>query len=513
MKRIRYLTLLWMLFCGILCKAQFNPVSPEEPGQLTTKLTLKANPSGAGSTSGAGSFVSGTSVTVTASANSSWQFVNWTNASGVVVSTSSAYTFVKGERNETLTANFSFNPVGPSEPDELPHKLTLIAGNGGSVSGSGYYLNGTAAGIRASTSAYFEFDGWYMTDGTCYSKEASTTYTMGDKAVTLTARFTFNPSSPTEPGEVNLWRLKLTAQDGGRVSADKYYLKEGETTNVKASANSGYIFAGWYQGEDKISSKSDFGYTMGAENTSLEAKFVFSPEAPNEPDYIQQRKFSFMLKNIITKPGMSFEFPILLTPLATLGDITFQLNFDPKLNVDIDNVVVGETSSPYQLQREAITSGDTYDEGFTSYRFTLTGGNMVVGENDMPTVTPILTFPVSIASDIETATSYKITINQISVTNPEDGTTQSAGTRNGRISVYKNGDANGDNNVSIIDAVLVVDYILGNPAENFIEEAANVNNDTGISIMDAVGVVDIILGERNGSRSTQRMSNNTVIPD
>jgi hypothetical protein len=240
-----------------------------------------------------------------------------------------------------------------------------------------------------------------------------------------------------------------------------------------------------------------FTYTMGNGSVTLEARFFFSPDDPNEPGYIQQRKFSFTLKNVITKPGKTAQFPILLTPLATLGDITFQLNFDPRLDVDIDNVAVAETSTAYQLTREAVTEGDVaYDEGFTSYRFTLSGGSMVVGEDEMPTVTPILTFPVNVPADLETAASYKISINQISITN-EDGTTQTAGTRNGRLSVYKNGDANGDNVVSIIDAVLVVDKILGNPSDDFIEEAANVNDDEGISIIDAVGVVDIILGENN----------------
>jgi hypothetical protein len=84
-----------------------------------------------------------------------------------------------------------------------------------------------------------------------------------------------------------------------------------------------------------------------------------------------------------------------------------------------------------------------------------------------------------------------------------DGTAVTARTRNGLIGVFKTGDANGDDEVSIIDAVLVVDCIMGNKSDDFIEEAANVNNDEGISIIDAVGVVDIILGEGGGNTPTQ----------
>jgi hypothetical protein len=70
---------------------------------------------------------------------------------------------------------------------------------------------------------------------------------------------------------------------------------------------------------------------------------------------------------------------------------------------------------------------------------------------------------------------------------------------------FLRGDANGDGQVTITDAVAVVNYILGNPSENFNKAAANVNGDTDehgepiISITDAVGVVNIIL---NSAAST-----------
>ena len=496
MKRIRYLTLLWMLLCCIMAKAQFNPADPAEPGQLPSKLILAVSPSGAGYTSGGGDIIPGTSVTVNASANTGWKFVKWTNSSGTEVSTNSSYTFIKASERETLTAHFEFDPAGPSEPSELPYKLTVIAEEGGSVSGGGYYLTGAVANISANPNSSYYFDGWYYPNGTRFSTDASTTYTMGEGPATLIAKFQFNPDSPTEPGEVNGWRLKLTAQDGGTVSADKYILKEGETTNVRANTNSNYRFVGWYHGESLISSEATFVFTMGNGNVTLEARFLFDPSSPGEPTQIQQRKFSFMLRGVITKPGGAIEFPILLTPLATLGDMTFQLNFDNRLNVDVANAILAQTSVPYTLTYEEMPPDEDLGLGYTSYKFTFTGGSMVVEDGDIPTVTPILTFPVTIPSDIETATSYKISINQISMT-LEDESTQTAGTRNGRLYVYKNGDVNGDDVISITDAVSIVNCIMGNPSENFIEEVANVNDDEGISITDAVGVVNIIMNNGN----------------
>ena len=55
------------------------------------------------------------------------------------------------------------------------------------------------------------------------------------------------------------------------------------------------------------------------------------------------------------------------------------------------------------------------------------------------------------------------------------------------------GDVNNDGQVTITDAVGIVNYILGNPAKDFNEDAADVNGDGEITITDAVGVVNIIL--------------------
>ena len=71
--------------------------------------------------------------------------------------------------------------------------------------------------------------------------------------------------------------------------------------------------------------------------------------------------------------------------------------------------------------------------------------------------------------------------------------------------LYIPGDANGDGQVTITDAVAIVNYILGNPSANFNIVAANVNGDTDdegkpkITITDAVAVVNIILNSGGSS--------------
>jgi hypothetical protein len=68
-------------------------------------VTLSANPVNGGTVSGAGNYAQGAPVTVTASANANYSFVNWTEGTNVV-STNSSYSF-NISSNRSLTANFS----------------------------------------------------------------------------------------------------------------------------------------------------------------------------------------------------------------------------------------------------------------------------------------------------------------------------------------------------------------------------------------------------------------------
>ena len=58
---------------------------------------------------------------------------------------------------------------------------------------------------------------------------------------------------------------------------------------------------------------------------------------------------------------------------------------------------------------------------------------------------------------------------------------------------FKSGDANGDGYVTLADAVAVVNYILGNPSENFNASNADVDGNGSITITDAVSIVNMVL--------------------
>ena len=128
-------------------------------------VALSANPLLGGSVSGAGSFNSGTSVTVVANPNAGYTFVDWTE-NGVTASTNTSYQFtITG--NRTLVANFSsvnFSIVLSSSPVAGG----IASGNGSFNSGSsvtvtatantGYkFVNWTESGLGVSTSANYQF--------------------------------------------------------------------------------------------------------------------------------------------------------------------------------------------------------------------------------------------------------------------------------------------------------------------------------------------------------------------
>ena len=96
-----------------------------------TKWTVTVNAGNGGSVSGGGTFEENTQVTVTATPNSGYHFVRWTE-NGAEVSTSASYSFTL-TADRTLTAVFSRNSSGGYSY----YTIEATAGAGGSISPSG----------------------------------------------------------------------------------------------------------------------------------------------------------------------------------------------------------------------------------------------------------------------------------------------------------------------------------------------------------------------------------------
>jgi len=155
-------------------------------------VSLSSNPALGGTTNGSGSYNFGASVTVTATANLGYEFVNWTE-NGNEVSTNSNYQFTL-EGNTTLVANFNVLPSA---------YLVTLSSNpiaGGTTNGGGTYDEGSLVTVTATANLGYEFTNW-TEGGLEVSTNANYEFTINGNR-TLTANFLL--TAPSGPATVNL---------------------------------------------------------------------------------------------------------------------------------------------------------------------------------------------------------------------------------------------------------------------------------------------------------------------
>ncbi|MBK9257161.1 MAG: BspA family leucine-rich repeat surface protein [Saprospiraceae bacterium] len=116
-------------------------------------LTLSANPSQAGTTTGAGQYTEGVNVPITATANGGWQFINWTDENDIEVSSLASFTYTMPAANTTLTANFEEIPVALTTltTTTATNITSSTATSGGNITSDGGAAI-TARGVVWSTS-------------------------------------------------------------------------------------------------------------------------------------------------------------------------------------------------------------------------------------------------------------------------------------------------------------------------------------------------------------------------
>ena len=268
---------------NIILTAKFTKNAP-------TTYTVTATASEGGTASGGGTFVQGANATVTAAANDGFTFSGWYEGD-TKVSDSASYTFTV-TKNVTLTAKF--------EKNAGTFTVTVLASPaaGGVVRVVGEtssFASGATAIVTAEANDGYTFDGWY--DGSAkVSAEAAYVFTV-TKNVILTAKFTKN--APTT------YTVTATASEGGTASGGGSF-EQGASATVIAAANSGYRFAGWYDGSTKVSDSASYTFAV-TKNVALTAKFekdvqpakiaIRNFEASKTVDYRTTITFTAVLEN------------------------------------------------------------------------------------------------------------------------------------------------------------------------------------------------------------------------
>ena len=208
-------------------------------------IATSANPSIGGTTSGGGTYLDGSSVTVTATANSGWTFDSW-EENGSTVSNNATYTFTAGS-NRTLEAIFT----------QQQYTITTNASplSGGAVTGSGTYNSGSSATVTATANSGWVFDSWEE-NGNTVSSNASYTFTVGSNR-TLEAIFTQVQYTITTSG---------SPTNGGSITGGGTY-NSGSSATLTAISNPGWMFVSWQENGSTIWTDSTYTFTVNGDRT------------------------------------------------------------------------------------------------------------------------------------------------------------------------------------------------------------------------------------------------------
>ena len=187
-------------------------------------ITVSANPTNGGSVSGGGTFYSGTSCTLTATANTGYAFSKWTK-NGTQVSTNPTYTF-----NVTAAGAYVANF------DQLTaHSVTCNTPEGGTISAdvSSAYL-GDVVTLTATANTGFFFSVWDVRDADNNSIAVTNNqFTMPNSNVTVNASF------------VQGCNVTIADVEHGTVTASTTGAVPGTTITLTATPETGYYLGSW----------------------------------------------------------------------------------------------------------------------------------------------------------------------------------------------------------------------------------------------------------------------------
>ncbi|MEL7589493.1 MAG: ice-binding family protein, partial [Prolixibacteraceae bacterium] len=187
-------------------------------------VSLSSNPESGGTTAGSGSYSAGTEVTVTASPNAEYNFMNWTD-NGTIVSAASSYIFPLNA-STTLVANFAVNT----------YTLNVTAVNGTVVKNPNLtaYNSGATVQLTATPSPGYTFTSW---SGDATGSANPLTVTMNANK-NVTANFTaIVPVTYT---------LNVTAVNGTVLKdPNQVAYNSGATVQLTATPDAGYTFTSW----------------------------------------------------------------------------------------------------------------------------------------------------------------------------------------------------------------------------------------------------------------------------
>ena len=213
-------------------------------------ISASASPSNGGTISGAGTYPSGSTCTLTATPATGYSFVRWTK-NGSQVSTNPSYSF-------TVTGNASYVAVFSLNSYTISASSSPSAG--GSVSGAGSYNYGSTCTLTATANTGYTFVRWTK-NGTQVSTSPSYSFTVTGNA-SYVAVFSLNSYTIS---------VSANPSEGGTVSGGGTY-NYGSSCTLTATPATGYSFVRWTKNGSQVSTNPSYSFTVTG-NASYVAVF------------------------------------------------------------------------------------------------------------------------------------------------------------------------------------------------------------------------------------------------
>ncbi|MCL2202052.1 MAG: stalk domain-containing protein [Oscillospiraceae bacterium] len=146
---------------------------------------------------------------------------------------------------------------------QAPQQVTISTSasptTGGTVTGGGTVNHGSNVTLRATPNAGWAFSGWYEGNARVGTNAVWTFNATANR--TLQARF----------NQVQQWTITTSSTTGGTVSGGGTFGHNAPVTLV-ATPQSGWVFAGWYEGNTRVHTNATWTFNATA-NRTLQARF------------------------------------------------------------------------------------------------------------------------------------------------------------------------------------------------------------------------------------------------
>jgi len=294
-------------------------------------VTIITNPTPGPITTGAGVYLKGTAVPITAALYENYTFINWTTVGGVFVSNLPTYTLPPLMDNVSLVANYTINAFEVI--------LEVNPPNSGTTDGARFYNFGSTATVKAIANTEYNFVNWTnKTTGLPVSPDAEYSFTVNG-TTTLVANFV-----------LKTYTLDVTIIGSGTVTKSPVNgpYNHGSIVTLTAQAATDFVFTGW-SGPDGTGIISPLPVTMDG-NKNITATFtakiipVNAGLCPNpEIDLGSARNYAILAETAITTTGVtSITGDVGISPNKAIGMEGFTLIMDSGGKFSTSNLVDGK---------------------------------------------------------------------------------------------------------------------------------------------------------------------------